>query len=158
MSVRWAWKGFDALTPAELYALLRLRSEVFVVEQHCVFQDMDNSDAQAMHVLGHAPEGAGELVAYARCFGPGVKYREASIGRVVTARGARGGGLGHALMHEAVRALEGHWGPQPIRIGAQAHLHAFYGQHGFVRAGEPYLEDGILHIEMLRHTKRKETT
>ena len=107
MSMVWRFQAFDALTVAELYAVLRLRSEVFVVEQNCVFLDMDNSDAQAMHVLGHAPEGAGELVAYARCFGPGVKYAEASIGRVVTAPSARGSGVGHVLMREAVRALHG---------------------------------------------------
>jgi ElaA protein len=150
MSVRWAFQAFDALTASELYALLRLRSEVFVVEQNCVFLDMDNSDPQAMHLLGWADDGATVLVAGARCFGPGVKYAEASIGRVVTAPAARGVGLGHVLMREAVHALCGHWGTQAIRIGAQARLQGFYEQHGFVRTGEPYIEDGIPHIEMLR--------
>lgn len=161
MSLVWRFQAFDALTVAELYAVLRLRSEVFVVEQNCVFLDMDNSDAQAMHLMGHTGkmgEAQGELVAYARCFGPGVKYAEASIGRVITAPQARAGGLGHVLMREAVRALQAHWGPQPIRIGAQARLQAFYEQHGFVREGEPYIEDGIPHIEMLRPTTREEHT
>ena len=158
MNIRWTCQAFDALTPAELYALLRLRSEVFVVEQNCVFLDLDNSDAQAMHLIGHAPGDIAEVVAYARCFGPGVKYAEASIGRVVTAPQARAGGLGHVLMREAVRALQAHWGPQPIRIGAQARLQAFYEQHGFVREGEPYIEDGIPHIEMLRPPSREEHT
>ena len=158
MSLVWRFQAFDALTVAELYAVLRLRSEVFVVEQNCVFLDMDNSDAQAMHLMGQAVEAPGELVAYARCFGPGVKYAEASIGRVITASQARAGGLGHVLMREAVRAVQAHWGPQPIRIGAQARLQAFYEQHGFVREGEPYIEDGIPHIEMLRPTTREEHT
>lgn len=166
MSVRWTFQAFDALTPAELYALLRLRSEVFVVEQQCIFQDMDNSDAQAMHLLGWGvgPEagastgGVAPLLAYARCFGPGVKYAEASIGRVITAPAARSSGLGHVLMREAVRAVQAHWAPQAIRIGAQAHLHAFYGQHGFAREGEPYMEDGIPHIEMLRLAHNEEHT
>jgi len=164
MSVVWRFQAFDALTVAELYAVLRLRSEVFVVEQNCVFLDMDNSDAQAMHLIGQVGgmgevgEAPGELVAYARCFGPGVKYAEASIGRVITAPQARAGGLGHVLMREAVRAVQAHWGPQPIRIGAQARLQAFYEQHGFVREGEPYIEDGIPHIEMLRPPSREEHT
>ncbi|MFC7462748.1 GNAT family N-acetyltransferase [Hydrogenophaga defluvii] len=161
MSLVWRFQAFDALTVAELYAVLRLRSEVFVVEQNCVFLDMDNSDAQAMHLMckaADAVEAQGELVAYARCFGPGVKYAEASIGRVITAPQARAGGLGHVLMREAVRAVQAHWGPQPIRIGAQARLQAFYEQHGFVREGEPYIEDGIPHIEMLRPPTREEHT
>jgi ElaA protein len=161
MSLVWRFQAFDALTVAELYAVLRLRSEVFVVEQNCVFLDMDNSDPQAMHLMGlagNAGETQGELVAYARCFGPGVKYPEASIGRVITAPQARAGGLGHVLMREAVRAVQAHWGPQPIRIGAQARLQAFYEQHGFVREGQPYIEDGIPHIEMLRPPSREEHT
>lgn len=150
MKLRWSLKAFDALTPTEMYALLRLRSEVFVVEQNCVFLDMDNSDQPAQHLLGWTEGPRSQLVACARCFGPGVKYAEASIGRVVTSPQARGSGVGHALMREAVRALQGHWGVLPIRIGAQARLQAFYEQHGFVREGEAYIEDGIPHIEMLR--------
>jgi ElaA protein len=158
MNVTWAFKAFDALTPTELYALLRLRSEVFVVEQDCVFLDLDNSDQLALHLLGWTEEPEPQLVACARCFGPGVKYAEASIGRVVTAPQARGSGVGHVLMREAVRALQGHWGAQPIRIGAQARLQAFYEQHGFVREGEPYIEDGIPHIEMLREPPQEAKT
>ena len=121
-----------------------------MVEQNCVFLDMDNSDPQAWHLLGWDVADPARLLAYARCFGPGVKFAEASIGRVITAPAARGTGLGHALMHEAVSALQTHLGALPIRIGAQAHLHGFYEQHGFARTGEPYMEDGIPHIEMLR--------
>jgi ElaA protein len=177
LDIQWQWLTFDALSREQLYELLRLRSEVFVVEQNCVFQDMDNLDQQAMHLLGirgcpppalRAPplptqsplppefpaEGVGqaktELIAYVRCFPAGVTFDEASIGRVVTKPDARGGGLGHLLMAEAVKALESEWGLQPIRIGAQAHLQSFYERHGFVDVGKPYIEDGIPHLEMLR--------
>jgi ElaA protein len=183
LNIHWHWLAFGALSRDQLYELLRLRSEVFVVEQNCVFQDMDNLDQQAMHLLGvrvaagsaqvkeEPAQRAGdteqsplppslpggsvgqtktELIAYVRCFPAGVTFDEASIGRVVTKPDARGGGLGHLLMAEAVKALEGEWGPQPIRIGAQAHLKSFYERHGFVDIGVPYIEDGIPHLEMLR--------
>ena len=145
--IRWRFATFDTLSLAELYAVLQLRSEVFVVEQACAFQDMDGADTHAIHLLGTTPE---QLVAYARCFAAGVKYQEASIGRVVTHSGVRGSGTGHALMRCALASMAGQWGPQPIRIGAQARLEHFYAQHGFVKTGAPYVEDGIPHIEMLR--------
>lgn len=145
--IRWRFVAFDALTVRELYELLQLRSEVFVVEQACIFQDLDGADAQAMHVLGTV---AGQLVAYARCFPAGAKFPEASIGRVVTRGSRRGGGAGHVLLQQAMACLLRQWGPQPIRIGAQARLEPFYSQHDFVKTGAPYLEDGILYVEMLR--------
>ena len=147
-SLTWRVVTFDALTTHELYALLQLRSEVFVVEQACVFQDLDGADAQALHLLGWLPQG--RLVAYARCFAAGVKFAESSIGRVVTHDSMRGSGAGHVLLTKAIASLTRQWGPQPIRIGAQRRLEAFYQQHGFRKSGEPYLEDGIVHIEMLR--------
>ena len=150
-SIEWQWLPFEALSREQLYALLRLRSEVFVVEQNCVFLDIDGQDDKAMHLLGsRLVDGTQRLVAYARCFPKGISFAEASIGRVVTKSSARGGGLGHLLMAEAIRALQQHWSPQAIRIGAQAHLKNFYQQHGFVDMGLPYDEDGIAHIEMLR--------
>ena len=182
-AIQWQWLPFDALSREQLYALLRLRSEVFVVEQNCVFLDLDGLDDRAMHLLGfRAAVGsaqvkeepakragdteqspltpgilatrttaeAPELVAYVRCFPKGISFAEASIGRVVTKPSARGGGLGHLLMGEAIRALHQHWGAQAIRIGAQAHLKNFDLQHGFVDMGLPYDEDGIAHLEMLR--------
>lgn len=150
-SVQWQCKPFDALTAAELYGVLQLRSEVFVVEQACIFLDMDGSDVDALHLLGTQQQtGQGDvLVAYARLFPAGAKYAEASIGRVVTRLLARGNGLGHALIREAMAALVSQWGIQPIRIGAQARLKAYYTQHGFVDVGKPYVEDGIDHIEMV---------
>ena len=146
-SIDWRYVAFDDLTAAELYAALQLRSEVFVVEQACVFQEMDGADALAMHLLGTLQ---GTLVAYARCFAAGIKFAEASIGRVVTRHCVRGSGAGHALMDKAVSCLSRQWGAQAIRIGAQARLEDFYRQHGFEKAGLPYLEDGIPHIEMIR--------
>lgn len=178
--LQWRCLPFAALSADTLYRLLRLRSEVFVVEQNCVFLDMDGLDLRCLHVLGEVvtptlpaargslpPEGArfalgwpgGETVdanvtvhlhASTRLVPPGVAFAEASIGRVVTAPAARGGGIGHALMAESVRLLEQLWGPQPIRIGAQAHLERFYNRHGFVSDDKPYIEDGIPHIEMVR--------
>ena len=145
--ITWRFVAFDALTARELYAVLQLRSEVFVVEQACVFQDMDGADVQAMHLLGTL---AGQLVAYARCFAAGVKFAEASIGRVATRNSLRGSGSGHVLLQKAIACLSQQWGPQAIRIGAQARLEPFYRQHGFVKTGAPYSEDGIPHIEMLR--------
>jgi ElaA protein len=145
--IAWRCLVFAELSASELYAVLQLRSEVFVVEQACIFQDMDDADAQAMHLLGSLD---GRLVAYARCFDAGRKFAEASIGRVATGATVRGTGVGHALMSQAVACLSHVWGVQTIRIGAQAHLEGFYRQHGFHKAGPVYLEDGIDHIEMLR--------
>ena len=144
--IAWKFVAFDGLTLRELYELLQLRTEVFTVEQNCVFQDIDGADDQAMHLLGTQNN---QLVAYARCFPAGVKFAEASIGRVVTRSLARGSGLGHLLIQQAVSSVCGLWGPQPIRIGAQARLKAYYSGHGFVDVGVPYIEDGIDHLEMV---------
>ncbi len=146
-AIDWRSVPFDALTARELYAVLRLRTEVFVIEQACVFQDMDGSDSEAAHVLGTS---AGQLVAYARCFPAGVKFTEASIGRVITHQAVRGTTVGHELMRQAIACVAQQWGAQPIRLGAQARLEKFYLQHGFRTTGAPYIEDGIPHIEMLR--------
>ena len=150
--VQWRCVAFPALSVESLYEMLRLRSRVFVVEQACVFLDMDGLDASCLHLLGETVSVAGErsLVASTRLVPPGSAFAEASIGRVVTAPEARRGGLGHALMAESLRQLVARWGPQPVRIGAQAHLEAFYKRHGFVSDNKPYIEDGIPHIEMIR--------
>jgi ElaA protein len=145
--LNWRCLRFADLSVQQLHDLLALRSAVFVVEQSCVFQDIDGLDPQAVHVLGHDEQD--QLQASSRCFAPGVVYAEASIGRVVTAPTARGTGLGHQLMRQAMACVQAHWGPVPIRIGAQSHLQAFYDSHGFVTDSEPYLEDGIWHVQML---------
>jgi ElaA protein len=118
-----------------------------VVEQQCLFQDMDGYDSQAMHLLGVQ---GGELLAYARCFEAGVKFPEASFGRVLIRPSVRGTGMGHALIDQAITAISQLWGPQAIRIGAQMQLAAFYDQHGFEDVGKLYMEDGIAHLEMVR--------
>jgi ElaA protein len=145
--IAWQHTAFDALSVHQLYAILRLRTDVFVMEQNCAFQDMDGFDAQAVHLMGYSQ---GKLVAYARCFPAGVKFKEASIGRVITSLALRGQGAGPVVMQQAISCVEQHWGVQPIRIGAQAHLDNFYGKLGFIKTGAPYIEDNIPHIEMLR--------
>ena len=147
MQLNWIFKKFDELTAAELYSIMQLRNEVFVVEQNCVYQDADDKDQASMHLCGW--DGA-NLVAYTRIIPQGISYTEASIGRVVTDPAARGQGLGHTLMSQAIDTLQRLWGLQPIRIGAQAHLQDFYRQHGFVTASPVYDEDGIDHVEMRR--------
>jgi ElaA protein len=148
MTLTWTTKPFAALTLAELYDLLRLRVEVFVVEQTCAFQDLDGQDQAAWHLLGYAP--TGELAAYARLFAAGISYPEASIGRVVVSPQFRRYGLGRELLDRGLAAVEAHFGPQPIQIGAQLYLKKFYESFGFGQHGPMYLEDGIEHIHMLR--------
>jgi ElaA protein len=148
MTITWTTKPFAALTLAELYALLQLRSEVFVVEQTCPFQDIDGLDQAAHHLLGHAE--TGELAAYARLFDAGHSYPEASIGRVVTSPRYRRQGLGRELLGHSLAQCAALFGLQPIQIGAQLYLKAFYESFGFVQQGEGYLEDGIPHIHMVR--------
>jgi ElaA protein len=144
--LHWSSVPFAQLRVDDLYAALQLRSAVFVVEQNCLFQDMDGNDRQAIHLLGSR---AGELLAYARCFPPGIPFAEASIGRIATRRDMRGTGLGHQLVERALELVRTTWGPQPVRIGAQARLKDFYRSHGFVDTGIDYVEDGIDHVEML---------
>lgn len=148
LQLNWHWQAFHDLTPVALYNILRLRAEVFVVEQRSIFQDMDQVDLQAIHICGH--DLTGELQAYARCIPAGIKYPAASIGRVVTSPRVRGTGLGHMLVEQSIACVHHQLGKGPIRISAQAHLQAFYIQHGFVADGEPYLEDDIPHQAMER--------
>ena len=145
--MNWKLKTFDELTNHELYALLKLRSLVFVVEQNCVFQDMDDKDQQSLHLLGFED---GILAAYSRLLPAGLSYTEASIGRVVTDPAFRRKGAGKELMQASIDKLEEALGKQPIRIGAQLYLEAFYTSFGFHTNSEVYIEDGIPHIEMLR--------
>ena len=145
--IRWRFAAFEELTPRELHDLLRLRAEVFVVEQACAFQDVDGADPAAWHLLGARGT---DLVAYSRLIPAGIKFAEASIGRVVTAPALRGTGFGRELMRESLARADKLWPGQPIRIGAQHRLERFYNEYGFVKASEPYDEDGILHIEMVK--------
>jgi ElaA protein len=142
----WLLKEFNDLTVHELYAILQLRAEVFVVEQNCIFQDLDYKDQKAYHLLGYSDN---KLAAYTRLLPAGVSYAEASIGRVVTAPFARNSGIGKKLMSESIDTVFRLYGRHPIRIGAQLYLKTFYQSFGFQQTGEVYLEDGIEHIEMV---------
>ena len=146
MTVNWQHKAFDQLTAGELYAILRLRSEVFVVEQHCVFLDMDDKDQVSHHLMGWQEN---KLVAYARIVPAGISYVEVSIGRIVSSRDARGHGIGKRLIRESIELVYALHGKRVIRIGAQYYLRGFYESFGFEKVSEIYLEDGIEHIEML---------
>ncbi len=149
--MHWSWLRFAELGVDNLYDALQLRSRVFVLEQG-PYLDADGIDRHAWHLLARAaPQGA--LLGYLRVVDPGIKYVEPSIGRVVVAREQRGQGAGRALMAQGVAGCERLWPGQPIRISAQARLERFYDSLGFARVGEPYLEDGIPHLEMLRAVK-----
>lgn len=146
--MNWSLKPWSELGTDELYELLALRVEVFVVEQRCPFQDLDGLDRRdgVLHLLGYDGQ---QLAAYARIMAPGIGDEQgATIGRVVTSPACRGSGLGHRLIAEAVRHCAAHWPDHSIWLGAQAHLQGFYGRHGFVVEGEGYLEDDIPHIGM----------
>jgi ElaA protein len=143
----WRFAPFDELGAREVHDILQARSAVFVVEQNCVFQDMDGADPASWHLFARRQ---GTIAAYCRILPAGVKFAEPSIGRVLTATSARGTGLGRSLMREAIGRCAALWPGAAIRIGAQLHLERFYGEFGFARASAPYEEDGIPHIEMLR--------
>lgn len=140
-------KFFNELTPVELYAAMRLRNEVFVVEQNCVFQDADNKDQECYHIMLLK---GNELIAYARLVPAGLAYPEISIGRIITSPQVRGTGVGQELMQHAINQIYNLFGKGPIRIGAQLYATGFYEKFGFVPIGPVYDEDGIDHIQMLK--------
>ena len=148
--ITWVYKKFNDLLPDELYAILQLRNEVFVVEQNCVFQDADNKDQPSLHIMGWRQN---KLVAYTRIVPPGLSFQEPSIGRVVTSPHERGKGTGHELMMVSINKVYELYGHTDIKIGAQLYLKKYYQSHGFVQTSEVYLEDGIDHIEMTRFTQ-----
>ncbi|MED3646548.1 GNAT family N-acetyltransferase [Halalkalibacterium halodurans] len=152
--MKWHCKTFQELTKDELYELLRLRVDVFVVEQACPYSELDGYDQQASHLFGIDH---GTILAYARLFQTGVKYDEhASIGRVIIAPSGRGKGLGHTLMEQAIGFLHTFERAPSIQIQAQAHLQAFYQVHGFHACSEEYVEDGIPHVEMIRPSRKED--
>ena len=148
MSLQFEIKLFNALSVAELYDILLLRAEVFVVEQNCVYQDIDGKDSKALHLIGTVN---GKIVAYSRLFAPGDYYDYASIGRVVISPAYRDRKWGHDLMRASIAAAQEHYTTSAITIMAQLYLKRFYESHGFVQEGEPFLEDGIPHIMMHRN-------
>jgi len=140
-------KTFEELTKQELYSLLQLRSEIFVVEQDCVYQDIDGKDQKALHILGYADN---KLVAYTRVFKPGYYFEEASIGRVLVAKKERTNQYGYYIMKASIKAIETHYNERRIKISAQVYLKSFYNNLGFFEIGEEYLEDGIPHMAMVK--------
>ena len=146
MTIQFKIKKFNELTLNELYFLLKLRSTVFVVEQNCVYQDIDNKDQKALHLIG---EFDNKIVAYSRLFKPGDYFDLACIGRVVIDKDYRDKKWGHSLIQEGIKAISDFYSENRIKISAQLYLKKFYETNGFVAQGEVYLEDDIDHIEMV---------
>ncbi|MCC6290131.1 MAG: GNAT family N-acetyltransferase [Chitinophagaceae bacterium] len=146
MNLHWALKTFEELSNVELYKILQLRSSVFVVEQNCAFQDMDDNDQGSWHLCAWHNN---ELVAYTRLLPPGASYTEASIGRVVNSKSARGKSIGKELMQRSIEGIYTLFGRTAIKIGAQLYLKKFYESFGFKQVSDIYLEDDIEHIKML---------
>jgi len=140
-------KLFNELTTLELYSLLQLRSKVFVVEQECVYQDMDGKDNYALHVLGYKNN---NIIAYTRIFKPGEYFNNASIGRVVVDKGERNHKYGYDIMKASIKVIKEFYNETTIKLSAQTYLKSFYNNLGFTEEGEEYLEDGILHIVMVK--------
>jgi ElaA protein len=147
MSIEWQWRRYGELAPLEIHAIFAARQAVFIVEQNCPYLDMDGKDLDAWHLVGWS---GNEVAAYLRLIAPGVSFAEPSLGRVLTTKIGRGTGLGRELVVRGLEKIYELYPTLPTRIGAQAHLHKFYGSLGFVQASEPYDEDGIPHIEMRR--------
>ena len=146
----WTLKSFDELTAKELYNILQLRNEVFIVEQNCPYQDLDNKDLFAFHLMGVKEN---KLLAYSRLLAPGISYSESSIGRVVSSPTTRKTGMGKKLMKESILQIKNLFQTEIIRIGAQLYLKTFYESFGFIQEGDIYMEDNIPHIIMLRKPK-----
>lgn len=140
-------KSFQDLTTAELYAILQLRTEVFVVEQNCVYQDMDGKDSKALHIIGKNKD---EIIAYTRIFKPGDYMNQACIGRVVVRKSERQGGFGKEIVLASIKAVKDKFKETTIHISAQTYLQKFYRELGFIAVGETYLEDDIPHILMIK--------
>ena len=144
--MQWEIKAFDQLSLQELYTMLTLRTNVFVVEQACPYPELDGKDPNCLHLLGTIN---GELVAYLRILPAGLIYDEVSIGRVVIKPSHRGKGLGRLMMEQAIHCITNEWKESQIKIGAQAYLEKFYQSLGFEPVSEVYLEDDIPHLDML---------
>lgn len=147
MTIRWTNSALSELSAMTVYSLFLLRQNVFVLEQQCLYPDIDAQDEHAIHLLGF--DSQQQLVAYLRILAPGVQYTEPAIGRVVVATAVRGTGVGRKLIDEGIRLAQEHFVDASIRISAQSHLVKLYEESGFHSVGEAYLEDGIPHQEML---------
>jgi len=145
--ITWSIIHFDDLSVNQLFDILQLRNQIFIVEQDCPYLDIDDKDRKSFHVMGYNMQG--QLVATSRVLPPGVSYPEVSIGRVAVSVQARGTGIGHELNHKSVEFIFEYYGKVAIRLSAQKHLSKFYSKHSFKVVSDPYDEDGIPHVEML---------
>ena len=144
--MKFKFKPFNDLSIDELYEILKLRAEIFVVEQNCVYNDLDGLDKNAVHQFYKKN---GEIVAYSRLLKPGTRFPDFSIGRVVVKETERGTGLGILMMEEAKNYILKQWNAPQIKISAQKYLRKFYEDLGFMVVTEEYLEDGIPHFGMM---------
>ncbi len=147
MALHWNLKKFDELSNKELYRILKLRMEVFVLEQECLYPELDDKDFACLHLWA---EQDGGILAYTRLVPPGLSYPQASIGRVIVAKQARGTGLSQQLMITSIESISNEFGVNDIQIGAQFHLKSFYEKLGFEQISDPYPDYGILHIDMIK--------
>lgn len=147
MGIQWEIKFFDELSVSELYKIMQLRAEVFIVEQNCPYQDADGKDPESFHLMGYNDNN--ELIVYSRILPQNISYPEVSIGRVVSSLKARGTGSGRLLMEQSLKIISEKFGNVPVKIGAQAYLKKFYESFGFVVTSNEYMEDNIPHIEMI---------
>ena len=154
-AIQWQCLAFDDLDNHQLYQVLKLRQAVFIVEQNCIYNDLDDLDQPAWHILAHRD---GELLATLRCIPPGLSYPEASMGRIAVSNEARGLKLGRQIVERGIRCCQEQWPGSGIRIGAQNYLEKFYQDFGFVTASDVYDEDGIPHIKMLLESPRGEVS
>ena len=144
--LKWQWCRLGELSAEQVYAVLAARVAIFIVEQNCAYQDLDGLDSDAEHLI--AWSGA-DLAGYLRVLAPGTRFADPSIGRIITTKAFRGSGLGRELVAKGIERVRSRYPGQPVRISAQKYLQKFYGDFGFAAASEPYLEDGIPHLEML---------
>jgi ElaA protein len=148
MTIQWQWRSYAELTSLQIHDIFAARQTVFVIEQASLYLDIDGKDLQALHLAAWSGD---QLAAYLRLLAPGVSYPgEPSLGRILTTKLARGSGIGRELVARGLEKIHELYPTLPTHIGAQAHLHKFYGSFGFVQSSEPYDEDGIMHIEMMR--------
>jgi ElaA protein len=147
--IDWQWSAYAALSKTDLYAIIQQRQQVFILEQRCLYQDLDGLDPPSWHLLGWQGSGAErELVAYLRCLPPGVRYAEPSLGRILTTQAVRGTGIGRDIVARGIAHAARSFPGLPLRIAAQLHLQAFYAAFGFGAISAAYDEDGIPHIDM----------
>ena len=152
-NLRWDVKSIQELSVSQFFDVLQLRVNVFVVEQQCAYPELDEHDrhAETRHLSRY--DASGQLMAYARILPAGLSFSEVSLGRFVVRKDARGQGIGHQLLSEALKEIQTSWPGHAIRISAQDYLEKFYGQYGFTRVSDVYLEDGIRHVEMVKKSK-----